>query len=319
MASFDFSLVSAPFRMQPGLRRVAAGASQLTPSTPGTRHLNEKTAVLGRFAAQALLADPGFDEGVVFRAIADEAERTAPGTFDVDSSPHGATRIAAPQLGWTLDDGRPRGDGDRAIGALLEALPASLRPSALLSLAFAEDLAVIDGKSATLPWLAVCLPSRWAPEDKIGRHFAEVHGPVADADVLIAAGASLARLVTGDDRWERFVWTISSDRHLDQHPRRLAVEWPVAGTADAQAGRAWFRSERQTFIPIRGRDLAVFTIRVESVPLADAVTSRDAATRLHAALASMSPAVLDYRRLAVARDRLLEWLAARAAAPTALP
>jgi hypothetical protein len=31
---FDFSLVSAPFRMQPGLRRVAAGASQLTPSTP---------------------------------------------------------------------------------------------------------------------------------------------------------------------------------------------------------------------------------------------------------------------------------------------
>jgi hypothetical protein len=316
---FDFSLVSAPFRMQPGLRRVAAGASQLTPSTPGTRHLNEKTAVLGRFAAQALLADPGFDEGVVFRAIADEAERTAPGTFDVDSSPHGATRIAAPQLGWTLDDGRPRGDGDRAIGALLEALPASLRPSALLSLAFAEDLAVIDGKSATLPWLAVCLPSRWAPEDKIGRHFAEVHGPVADADVLIAAGASLARLVTGDDRWERFVWTISGDPRLDQHPRRGGVEWPSAGTADALAERAWFRSERQTFIPIRGRDLAVFTIHVESVRLADAVTTGEAAARLHAALATMSPAVLDYRGLALARDRLLEWLAARAAGMNALP
>jgi len=316
---FDFSLVSAPFRMQPGLRRVAAGASQLTPSTPGTRHLNEKTAVLGRFAAQALLADPGFDEGVVFRAIADEAERTAPGTFVVDSTSTGAARIAAPRLGWVLDDGRPRGDGDAAVGALLEALPTSLRPSALLALAFAEDFAVIDGNTATIPWLAVCLPSRWAPEDKIGRHFAEVHAPVADADVLIAASVSLARLVTGDDRWERFVWTISGDPHLDQHPRRGSVEWPAAGTADALAERAWFRSERQTFIPIPGRALAVFTIHVESARLADAVTTGEAASRLHAALASMSPAVLDYRRLAAARDRLLEWLAARAARLDAQP
>ena len=316
---FDFSLVGAPFRMQPGLRRVAATAAQLTPSTPGSRHLREKTAALGAFAAQALLAIPGFDEAVVLRAIAEEAERTAPGTFVVDSTSRGAMRIAAPSLGWAVDDGRPRGAGDAAIGALLEALPPSLRPRALLSLAFEEDFAAIDGNSATIPWLAVCLPSRWAPEDKVGRHFAEVHAPVADADVLIAASATLARLVTGADRWERFVWTISSDPHLDQHPRRVAVEWPAAGTADALAGRAWFRSERQTFIPIRGHDLAVFTIHVESVALADAVTSREAASRLHAALASMSPAVLDYRRLAVARDRLLEWLAARAAAPTALP
>jgi len=305
--------------MQPGLRRIAAGAAQLTPSTPEGRHLPEKMAVLASHAAQALMGSPGFDDAVVFRAIADEAKRTAPGTFVVESTSRGSTRIAAPRLGWTLDDGRPRGDGDAAIGALLGALPASLRPSALLSLAFEEDFAAIDGRTATIPWLAVCLPSRWAPQDKIGRHFAEVHAPVADADVLIAASASLARLVTGDDRWERFVWTISGDPRLDQHPRRGGVEWPATGSADALAERAWFRSERQTFIPVPGRDLAVFTIHVESVPVADAVTGREAASRLHAALASMSPAVLDYRRLGLARDRLLEWLAARAAATTALP
>ena len=316
---FDFSLVSAPFRMQPGLRRIAGGAAQLTPSTPGSSHLREKMAVLGSFADQALLQTPGFDQAVVLRAIADEAERTAPGSFVVDSTSAGTTPIAAPRLGWELDDGQPRGDGDPAIGALLRAWPQALRPGALASLAFAEDFAVIEGRSATIPWLAVCLPSRWAPDDKIGRHFAQVHAPVADADVVIAASASLARLVTGEDRWERFVWTITADPHLDQHPRRAVVEWPADGTAEALAAHAWFRSERQTFIPIRGRDLAVFTIHVESVPLDEAVTSREAASRLHAALASMSAEVLEYRRLAVARDRLLEWLVARAAGTTVLP
>ena len=34
--------------------------------------------------------------------------------------------------------------------------------------------------------------------------------------------------------------------------------------------------------------------------------------RLHAALASMSPAVLAYRNLAPVRDRLLAWLAGQA-------
>jgi len=312
---FDFSTVSAPFRMQPGLRRVAPGAAQLTPSAPGGRHLREKLAVLASFADQALLSTPGADEHAVLRAVADEAAASCPGTFVLTSPFAGATRIAAPRLGWALDGGTPTGDGDSAIGAVLAALPAARRPSALLALAFEEDFAVIDGASATIPWLAVCLPSRWAPEEKIGRHFAEVHAPVADNEMLVAASASLARLVTGTDRWERFVWTISADPRLHQHRQRAGVEWPTANEADAErvVACASFRSEHQTFIPIPSRGEAIFTIRVDSVPLADAVTSADAARRLHDAIASMSPAVLAYRGLDRVRNRLLAWLAARAA------
>ncbi len=299
--------------MQPGLRRVAAGAAQLTPNMPASRHLREKVAVLGAFADQALLSTPKVDEKAILRAVADEAARSCPGAFVAERTSAGTLRVAAPRLGWALDDGAIRGEGDAAIGAVLADLPIALRPSALLSLAFVEDFALIDGASATIQWLAVCLPSRWAPEDKIGRHFAEVHAPVADSEVLIAASASLARLVTGEDRWERFVWTISADPRLHQHPARGGGDWPDAGTADADAlaAQAFFRSERQTFIPLPNRGQAIFTIHVESVPLADAVTSADAARRLHDAIASMSPAVLAYRRLDVARDRLLAWLAAR--------
>jgi hypothetical protein len=53
----------------------------------------------------------------------------------------------------------------------------------------------------------------------------------------------------------------------------------------------------------------VFTIRVMLRPLAEAVTRRDDAQRLHDALASMSDAVLAYKGLAPARERLLAWLA----------
>jgi hypothetical protein len=43
------------------------------------------------------------------------------------------------------------------------------------------------------------------------------------------------------------------------------------------------------------------------------VRSADDARRLHASLASMSQAVLQYKGLAPARERLLAWLAARGA------
>ena len=169
------------------------------------------------------------------------------GSFLVGATREGTTSVAASRLGWALDGATPNGDGDASIGAVLAALPPSRRPSALLALAFEEDFALIDGVTATIPWLAVCLPSRWAPEEKIGRHFAEVHAPVADNETLVAASASLARLVTGEDRWERFVWTISVDSRLHQHPARGGPDWPIAAEADADtlAAHAFFRTERQ--------------------------------------------------------------------------
>ncbi|MDQ2927478.1 MAG: heme-dependent oxidative N-demethylase subunit alpha family protein [Caldimonas sp.] len=306
---FDFSQVVAPFRMQPGLRRVAPETAQLTPAHPGGRHLREKIAVLSSFADQALLASPGFDERPILSALAAEAERWEAPAFVQES----AFAFAAPRLGWAVEGSEVRGDGDASIGALLIALPLAQRATALLCLAFEEDFALIDGDDATIPWLAVCLPSRWAPEDKVGRHFSEVHAPVADNALLVAASESLARLVTGDDRWARVVWTVSADPRLHQHPARLQGGWPTDADVDAIGALAAFRHEYQTFIPLLGRRQAVFTIRVQSEPLASSLLRREDAWRLHAALSSMSPAVLAYRGLDPVRDRLLAWLAQHAA------
>jgi hypothetical protein len=306
---FDFSAVSAPFRMQPGLRRLAPGVPQLTPSRPGDGTLAEKLHVLQHWPMDALVAAPGFDAGAALAALCAQAAQEHPDAFAWD----GRSAIQARWLGWGVREGRVQGDGPAAIGACIAALPPDWRLPGLLCLAFAEDFAVIDGSNAQIPWIAACLPSHWAPADKVGRHFAEVHAPVADNQVLVAAGAHLARLVSGSDRWQRDVWTVARSGRLQMHPAHLdAPPWPASGDAAALVAQAYFRTEHQTFVPVPGANQAVFTIHVESRPLVDAIDSPDRAAQLHAAIASMSPAVLAYRGLAPARDRLLEWLAARA-------
>jgi hypothetical protein len=259
----DFDQIAVPFRMQPGLRRLEAGARHLTALAPGTPMWEEKQAVLAGGASR--LATAGFDERPVIAAIGARAQ---------------AEGLAA--------------DGP-------------------LELAFEQDFALLDGDGGTLPWLCVCLPSHWAPEDKLGLHFAAVHAPVADNLALLAAAGPLVRLVTAGGEWERFVWTVSASGRYDQHPGRHGrTPWPAAADPDRFARACFLRVERQTFFPLGdGSPRAIFSIRVMLQPLAAAVDTAAKAARLHDALASMSPAVLAYKNLAAAREPLLRWLARR--------
>ncbi len=308
--AFDFdAAVSAPFRMQPGLRRLAAGSAQLTPLAPGSRHQREKLAVLSAFWPQALLARPGFDAGPGLAALCRHAaaEHAAAWGWDGERAQARLLGTAVGTGGEVAQTAPGRfGLGDE-LARCLQGLPAPWRLAGLLSLAFAEDFALVDGRDGTIPWLAVALPSHWAPEDKIGRHFAAVHAPVADSELLRKAGDSLLRLVTGAERWERFVWNVTNQPRLHAHPARLeARRWQHTAVADA-----WWRTERQTFLPVPGQTQAVFTIHVEVQPLADAITTPARAAALHAAVASMSAAVLAYRGLTAVREPLLAWLATR--------
>jgi dimethylamine monooxygenase subunit A len=257
---FDFANVAVPFRMQPGLRKLAPADPQLTLLDPNGALYREKLAVMNAGQSRHIVA--GFDPSPALEAIAQH-------------------------------------------------LPSDLPPE----LAYEQDFAVLDGETGTLPWLCVCVPSHWAPEDKLGLAFAALHAPVADNQMLIAASTQLVKLATSGECWERFVWTISPSGRHDQHPRRHARQ-PWLPTADIEefGQHCWLRAERQTFFPVgRGTRQAVFTIRVMLQPLAETAEAPGAARRLHDSLASMSDAVLAYKGLAPARDRLLAWLALRAA------
>ncbi len=306
---FDFeTAVQAPFRMQPGLRRLTPGTPQLTPLAPGSRHQREKLAVLSAYPAQALLKREGFDPAPALQTICRQAAREHPQDFAWDGR-----RATAHRLGTAVEAGEVlhlhAGSfclGDE-LARCLRGLAPEWRLAGLLALCFAEDLAVIDGHSGQIPWLAVALPSSWAPEEKIGRHFAEVHAPVADNTLIVKAADALARMVSGPDRWERFVWNVTPQTRLHAHPARIDPRrWALGGI-----GRAYWRTERQTFVPVEGERQAVFTILVDLAPLAEAVPPGPRSERLHDAVATMSDAVLAYRGLAAVRAELLAWLAAR--------
>ena len=266
---FDASQIAVPFRMQPGLRRLAQSSPQLTRLDPAGRLYREKREVLE--AGQSRHCVAGFDPVPALEAI--------------------ARKVAADLSGPPLAPGVP------------------------LELAVEEDLAILDGATTALPWLCVCVPSHWAPEEKLGLPFAAVHAPVADNAALQAAGAHLIQMVTGGDCWERFVWTVSPSPRHDQHPRRHRREpWPATEDPVAFAAGCFLRAERQTFFPVgHGTRQAVFTIRVMLQPLAEAVASREHAQRLRDSIASMSDSVLAYKGLAAAREPLLRLLRGRSA------
>ena len=263
--NFDLSRAAVPFRMQPGLQRLAPDARHLTPLAQGSALWEEKKRVLEAGASR--LAVPGFDARVPVDAI------------------------------------------------LAQARSEGLAAAEPIELAFEEDFALLDGATTALPWLCVSVPSHWAPEEKLGLPFGSVHAPVADNQALLAAHRQLVQLVTSGGHFERFVWTLTPSGRYDQHPKRHAREpWPQQADPEALARQCWLRSERQTFFPVPGvAGQAMFTIRVMLQPLEDAVRSTEDARRLHDSLASMSEAVLQYKSLAPARDRLLAWLASRSA------
>jgi dimethylamine monooxygenase subunit A len=316
LLTFDFdAAVAAPFRMQPGLRRLADGSAQLTPLLPGSRHQREKLAVLTATPLRALAAEPGFDPTPALRAVCAHAMAEHPQAWAWDDRRASALLLGVAVQGDEVLDLAPGvfGLGDE-VGRCLRALPPASRLAGLLCLAFAEDFAVIDGPRAVIAWIAACLPSHWAPAEKVGKHFAQVHAPVADNATLLKAGEHLMRLVCEPQRWERFVWTVTRHPRLNAHPDAVdPALWAADAFANKASPSAWFRSERQTFLPLPEHQQAVFTIATDCVPLAEALHTPQRAAVLHDAIATMSEAVLAYRSLTAVREPLLAWLRQQAA------
>lgn len=151
-----------------------------------------------------------------------------------------------------------------------------------LSLGIAEDIAVVqinqDGTDRNV-FLSIAAPSRWAPEEKIGRSFIATHTPVPHMEKTLSVAGKLQQMIIEKGPFVRFTWGISTTPALDTHP--VQTEPPYAG------GDAFLRVERQVIRRIPGHQAFIFTIRVTVEPLSAVRRVQADAQALAAALRSM--------------------------------
>jgi hypothetical protein len=171
-----------------------------------------------------------------------------------------------------------------------------------------EDLAVTAVDSAGADRLAalhVCAPSHWAPAEKIGRSFVQVHQPVPGMAALFPAADALVGATISKGPWVRFVWGVSGDCRLNHHPA-------VGGGVPAFRARArppgYFRVERQVLWGLPDVGASLFVIAPSYVALPDLTPAER--TALAAALRGMAPDSRAYKGLADCWEALAAWLTA---------
>jgi len=164
-----------------------------------------------------------------------------------------------------------------------------------LALSVQEDLVLMKGPLLEALW--VCFPSNWNPHDKIGRSFAEIHTPVPHSEKLQAAQANVAKAMSEKGPFVRYVWGLTFDPSLSAHPDRPKV---------LEGQQVYFRTERQTTLPLPELGRSWFLIRVYIAPVEQVANSPARRAALREAMRTMPEAHKAYKQGTVMAYERLE-------------
>lgn len=229
--------------------------------------------------------------------------------------PDGAAPILAERARW-IDDAPSRYTALTAEGAPLLREFATLAASwgapwsatgEDLGRSFDCDVLLLSADAAgefRLRGGALCFPTGWALEEKLGHTMDEIHGVVPGLNPALGATIRqfLARLKPGV-AYHRDNWGLAASDELNLHPVRAiaAPEPPVA------LDRLWLRVEHQALIALPQTRGIVFGIRIALHRL-DEVAHSVAAPGLRRALATLSPELACYKRIERVRDQVVSLL-----------
>ncbi len=152
---------------------------------------------------------------------------------------------------------------------------------------------------------ALCFPTGWALEEKIGHPLDFIHGVVPGLNAALASPIQqfLAKLKPGV-AFLRDNWGLAATDALNLHPaRRVAPPAPPVALE-----RLWLRVEHQALVALPRTGGIVFGIRIALHRLDD-VARDPVAPRLAQALASMPEEVAAYKRLDAIRAEVVALLA----------
>lgn len=152
-----------------------------------------------------------------------------------------------------------------------------------LALRLEEDIAVMyQGRLAAI---CFCFPSGFKPAERVGMMLGDIHKPVADGEMLVRASPGITRVMCEQPSFRRYVWTITVNPDLSNHPSNYKNTIPV-GIDDL-----YFRYETQTTARVDD-DTSLFFVKVDVVPLHKVWNQK-----ILDSINSMSDAVLKYKNL----------------------
>jgi hypothetical protein len=152
-----------------------------------------------------------------------------------------------------------------------------------------DDIAILH--QGRLEACCFMFPSGWAPEEKAGFSFAELHQPVADSERLRASADIITKLMSGEHSYHRSVWGLASSDKLSMHPRYSHKYVEPKSIDDI-----WFRYEHQITAPIERDVSSLFTVDVQLIAYGDLSESQRA--RIMESINSMSENVRAYKNIA---------------------
>lgn len=153
---------------------------------------------------------------------------------------------------------------------------------------------------------ALCFPSHWDLNAKMGRTVAEIHDPVPGLNAALGKSIDgfLAKIRPGIS-WERHNWGMSRSPELNQHPSRNLPSLDDSVLPD----EVWWRLEDQSLIALPDSRGVLFGIRVTVHPLAQVHDHPASRKGLKQALETMPEEMARYKGIHNARGRIIELLA----------
>ena len=175
-----------------------------------------------------------------------------------------------------------------------------------------EDLAIwqLQENQDWLAALHVCAPNHWAPAEKIGKTFAEVHQSVPGMEAQRGNYLPMLKGLIQKPAFCRFIWDLKTSSRLNHHPLApadiLPENWQLPPFS-LVAPELYVRVERQVLYGLPACQAVLFAIRTYLYP----VQALDLAglQGLARALNTMPHDLLHYKGLEKSRGDMLSWLA----------
>lgn len=156
---------------------------------------------------------------------------------------------------------------------------------------FREDVAIMH--KGILEAICFCYPSSWIPNERLGLSLAEIHGPVADGEMLRKMSQRIAETMATQSSFRRYVWTITTTKELSNHPK---LEKPSI-TNNTAIDNLFFRMETQTTLPLGDNESSLFFVKVDTCPLNEFWVDNEKRQVIIDSVNSMSDNVLEYKNL----------------------